>query len=93
MEAMDNQFIKAGLGNITLINRGINGGFVQDLRDGIPSSNITGFNQSLIDDQPTIVTIFIGTNDVWFPDNPKHSNPDQFVVRVLLSAPSFVWIL
>jgi lysophospholipase L1-like esterase len=67
-----------GLTNVSYFNRGINGGFVKDIRDGY--ENMTGFNVSLQQDQSTVVLIFIGTNDVWFPDSPRHSDPDPFAV-------------
>lgn len=78
---MKQQLALAGLPGIPFFNRGIDGGFVKDLRDGIPADNILSFEEYLKSDKPTIVTIFIGTNDVWFPSSPRHSDPDKFVVR------------
>jgi lysophospholipase L1-like esterase len=86
------QLAIAGLPGIPFFNRGIDGGFVKDLRDGIPSDNILSFDEYLKSDRPTIVTIFIGTNDVWFPTSPRHSDPDQFVVRCLCKH-VFWWIV
>ncbi len=76
------QFDKAGLSNISISNRGINGGFVLDLINGLPQYNISGFEQALAEDKPTIVVIFIGTNDVWFPDSPRASNLTVFPIRL-----------
>lgn len=82
MELIDGQFNLSGLSNITMVNRGINGGFVSDLLNGVPSANISNFTQALAQDQPTIVSIFIGTNDVWFPTSPRHSDPGPFVATL-----------
>ena len=58
--------------SITLINRGINGGGVLQVRDGSPDSGYPGsvpqasFSSLLTSDQPTIAVVFIGINDVWW---------------------------
>ncbi len=57
---------RAGLGNVPIYNRGINGGCVKDIRDGgdVFGQNYRDFNTAMREDDPTIVVIFIGTNDV-----------------------------
>jgi lysophospholipase L1-like esterase len=58
--------------NITLINRGINGGGVLQVRDGAPDSGYPGstpqasFASLLASDQADIAVVFIGINDVWW---------------------------
>lgn len=58
--------------NITLINRGINGGGVLQIRDGAPDSGYPGstaqasFASLLTSDQADIAVVFIGINDVWW---------------------------
>jgi lysophospholipase L1-like esterase len=62
--------------NITLINRGINGGGVLQVRDGAPDSGYPGssaqasFDSLLVSDQADIAVVFIGINDVWWRDTP-----------------------
>ena len=82
---------------ITVINRGINGGGVRDLRDGSPGNARAGgrpggdgnapqatFNALLEEDRPTLVVIFIGVNDV----NWKGTTPLEFeeALRDLVAA-------
>ncbi len=58
--------------SIRLINRGINGGGVLQVRDGSPDSGYPGsmpqasFASLLTSDQATIAVVFIGINDVWW---------------------------
>ena len=69
-----NSAIASGAGTqgktITLINRGINGGGVEQVRDGAPGSGYPGntpqasFASLLTSDQADIAVVFIGINDV-----------------------------
>lgn len=71
-----NAAIASGAGtqgkNITLINRGINGGGVLQIRDGAPDSGFPGssaqasFASLLASDDADIAVVFIGINDVWW---------------------------
>ncbi len=71
-----NATIASGAGTqgktITLINRGINGGIMADLRDGKASGGYPGsvaqasFSSLLTSDQATIAVVFIGINDIWW---------------------------
>jgi hypothetical protein len=49
-----------------------------DIQNGYQGA--LGFNDSLAADGTTIALIFIGTNDVWWPDSPRHSDPEPFEV-------------
>jgi lysophospholipase L1-like esterase len=62
----------SGLG-VTLINHGVNGGGVLAIRDGVPGdTNHFGgtepksFAYNMATDQPNVVVLFIGINDVWW---------------------------
>lgn len=71
-----NSAMSSGVGTqgkgITLINRGINGGGVIQIRDGAPDSGYPGstaqasFASLLDSDQADIAVVFIGINDVWW---------------------------
>jgi len=58
--------------SITLINRGINGGGVAQVRDGSPDNGYPGnvpqasFSTLLTSDQAAIAVVFIGINDIWW---------------------------
>jgi len=54
--------------NITLVNRGINGGGVLDIRDGAGAQG--SFASQLVSDQADIAVVFIGINDVWWKNTP-----------------------
>jgi len=60
---------------INLINRGINGGTVKDVRDGgtILGQTYPSFKEALEMDKPKLIAIQIGINDVWFPQS-NHSS-------------------
>ena len=76
--------IKAGEGTqgkrITLINRGINGGGVLQIRDGAKDGGFPGnsvqlpFAQSLAADKADLAVVFIGINDVWW----RKTEPEVF---------------
>lgn len=66
--------------DINLINRGINGGTVQDLRDGGTYFGQTypSFKEALKMDKPAVVSIQIGINDVWWPERNDSSKLPEF---------------
>ena len=75
IEAID-KAVKAKLSNqgkhITLVNRGINGGGVLQIRDGakeggFPGSSSQGpFAKVIAADKADVAMVFIGINDVWW---------------------------
>jgi len=75
-----NSAITSGAGTsgktITLVNRGINGGGVIDIRDGSTGSGYPGdsaqasFSSLLTSDQATIAVVYIGINDVNWRNTP-----------------------
>eukprot|EP01089_Gocevia_fonbrunei_P007313 TRINITY_DN1839_c0_g1_i2.p1 TRINITY_DN1839_c0_g1~~TRINITY_DN1839_c0_g1_i2.p1 ORF type:complete len:373 (-),score=73.83 TRINITY_DN1839_c0_g1_i2:80-1171(-) len=69
---------------ITLINRGINGGTVKDVRDGgkVLTADYPSFADAIAMDKPKVIAIQIGINDVWFP-NSTHSSPLQVFKQIL----------
>eukprot|EP00824_Muranothrix_gubernata_P015340 TRINITY_DN318_c0_g1_i1.p1 TRINITY_DN318_c0_g1~~TRINITY_DN318_c0_g1_i1.p1 ORF type:complete len:316 (-),score=61.57 TRINITY_DN318_c0_g1_i1:28-921(-) len=66
--------------NVTLINRGINGGKVTDVRDGgtLYGETYASFTDALAQDKPTIVVIYVGINDVWRGCYTNGTLPDVF---------------
>lgn len=75
-----NGYIDALKGSATLINRGINGGGVLQLRDGVKEGAFPGsspqapFAQLLASDKLDIAVVFIGINDVWW----RKTSPEAF---------------
>jgi lysophospholipase L1-like esterase len=59
-----------------LVNRGVNGAKIKDVRDGCAGG--VDFDTALEEDQPTIVNIMIGINDVWDPTGATASNSTEF---------------
>jgi len=74
-QAISSSPYTSGLG-IRLVNRGINGGTVKDIRDGgtVLNANYLSFKEALAKDKPSVIAIQIGINDVWFPTS-NHSSP------------------
>jgi lysophospholipase L1-like esterase len=78
------QAIKAGEGTkdktIQLVNRGINGGGVLQVRDGSTNSAFPGnsaqksFAESIAADKADLAVVFIGINDVWW----RNTTPEVF---------------
>jgi len=62
----------------TFINRGINGGVIKSIRDGC-GAGCPGFIDALAADNPTIINIMIGINDVWFAGGASASNSTEFI--------------
>lgn len=66
--------------SIKLVNRGINGGGVQDLRDGSAGNAFPGntaqkpFAEVIAGDKAGLAVVFIGVNDVWW----RNTAPDVF---------------
>jgi lysophospholipase L1-like esterase len=69
--------------DVTLINHGINGGGVLQIRDGSPTSSFNGSNnngpqaafaQVIATDQANIAVVYIGVNDVWW----RNTSPEDF---------------
>jgi len=66
--------------DINLVNRGINGGTIQDVRDGgtILGQTYPSFKDAIAMDNSAIVAIQIGINDIWFPDRNDSSKLPEF---------------
>ncbi|NQT53097.1 hypothetical protein HQ576_13650 [bacterium] len=70
--------------NVTLVNRGVNGGGVLSIRDGAPKAayvdakNRNGKQASFADvieaDKATVAVVFIGVNDIWW----RNTKPEDF---------------
>jgi lysophospholipase L1-like esterase len=79
-----NQAIKTGEGtqsrSVKLVNRGINGGGVLQVRDGVTNSAFPGnsaqkpFAEMISADKADVVVVFIGINDVWW----RNTTPEVF---------------
>jgi lysophospholipase L1-like esterase len=69
---------------ITLVNRGINGGTVKDVRDGgkVLTATYPSFKEAIAMDKPKVIAIQIGINDVWFPTS-NHSSPLPVFKQIL----------
>jgi len=66
--------------DINLVNRGINGGTIQDIRDGgyVLGTKYPSFKEVLDMDNPAVVAIQIGINDVWWPTRNDSSKLPEF---------------
>ncbi len=77
--------------HVTLMRRGLNGALSTDLRDGV--KNLFGQDQGALADvakadQPTIVSIFIGINDVWRGEQGNPPKEFESALRSLVKAAS-----
>ncbi len=80
----------AGQRRIKLINRGINGGGVLQIRDGAPGSAYPGnspqaaFAQVIAADKADLAVVYIGINDIWW----RKTTPQDFekALRDLVAA-------
>jgi len=72
--------------DVNLVNRGINGGTVLDLKEGGTYFGETypSFSDALKMDKPAAVSIQIGINDVWWPTRNDSSKLPQF--KTILSS-------
>lgn len=76
--------VRAGAGakelNLRVINHGVNGAGVRDIRDGQNTKNHSGnrkpepFAQTIAADKADVAVIYIGVNDVWW----KKSTPEEY---------------
>eukprot|EP01088_Endostelium_zonatum_P016600 TRINITY_DN4553_c0_g1_i1.p1 TRINITY_DN4553_c0_g1~~TRINITY_DN4553_c0_g1_i1.p1 ORF type:complete len:408 (-),score=88.08 TRINITY_DN4553_c0_g1_i1:50-1171(-) len=66
--------------DVNLVNRGINGGTIQDIRAGGTYFGQTypSFAEALKMDKPAVVSIQIGINDVWWPTRNDSSKLPEF---------------
>ena len=79
-----NKGIQTGEGtqgrSVKLVNRGINGGGVLQVRDGVTNSAFPGnsaqkpFAEMIAADKADVVVVFIGINDVWW----RNTTPEAF---------------